>query len=105
MFDLAVNWSAIMPHIILCAVGSLILVGAAGREERVGKWGLWVAILGVLAAMVSAWMLRPGEPAFAGSVAVDGVSRILYLVLCLSALLTLCFTAGYEQRAVGSGKR
>jgi len=98
MFDLAVNWSAIMPHIILCGVGSLILVGAAGREERVGKWGLWVAILGVLAAMVSAWMLRPGEPAFAGSVAVDGVSRILYLVLCLSALLTLCFTAGYGGR-------
>ncbi|HET9234154.1 MAG TPA: NADH-quinone oxidoreductase subunit N [Candidatus Eisenbacteria bacterium] len=96
MMDLGVNWSAVLPHLILCGMGSLILVGAAGRTSV--RWALWAAVIGVVAAMVAAWMMQPGPPAFSGAVAVDGVSRILYVVLALSALLTLFFTAGYGGR-------
>ena len=97
MTDLGVNWSAVLPHLILCGMGSLILVGAAGRQES-ARWPLWAAVIGVVAAMVSAWMIEPGPPAFSGAVAVDGVSRIIYVVLALAALLTLFFTAGYGGR-------
>ena len=96
MTDLGVNWSAVLPHLILCGMGSLILVGAAGRASV--RWALWAAVIGVVAAMVAAWMMQPGAPAFSGAVAVDGVSRILYVVLALAALLTLFFTAGYGGR-------
>jgi NADH-quinone oxidoreductase subunit N len=100
-----VNWLAVLPHLILCGVGSWILIVSAGRQGRVGKWGLWTAVFGVLAAMIAAGMMKPGAPAFSGSVAVDGVSRGLYMVLSVAALLTLLFTAGYGgRREVESGE-
>jgi NADH-quinone oxidoreductase subunit N len=98
MPSLAVNWGAILPHLILCGVASVILILSAGRRGQVGGWGLWLAALGAAGALVAGWMLEPGPPAFAGSVAVDGVSRILYVILSLSALMTLLLTSGYAGR-------
>jgi NADH-quinone oxidoreductase subunit N len=98
MMPLAINWTAILPHVILCAVACLILVVSAGRQGRAGNVILWLCVAGCGLAMVAAWFMETGPPAFSGSVAVDGISRILYVLLAFSALMTLLITAGYSGR-------
>jgi NADH-quinone oxidoreductase subunit N len=89
---------AILPHLILCGVASIVLVVSAGRQGKAGNWLLGFSILGALAAMVAAWTMQTGPPAFAGSVAVDGISRLVYVLLAFSAFMTLLLTAGYSGR-------
>jgi len=98
MFELAANWSAVLPHIILCGTASLVLIISAGRQGKAGSWALWLSAAGALAALVAAWTTPTGPPAFAGSVAVDGMSRVLNVLLSFSAFMTLLFTAGYAGR-------
>ena len=99
MHDLSINWAAILPHVILCAVACLVLVVSAGRQGRAGSLTLWVCIAGCAAALVAAWMMKTGAPAFAGSVAVDGISRIVYVLLAFSALMTPGTPDGGRWRA------
>ncbi len=94
----SVNWMAILPQIILAVVGSVALLISAGRQGKAGGGILAFCALGAVAAMVAGWMLHPGAPAFSGSVAVDGVTRIVYVLLAFSALMTLLITAGYTGR-------
>jgi NADH-quinone oxidoreductase subunit N len=96
--EISVNWMAILPHLILCGVASIVLVVSAGRQGKAGNWLLGFSILGALAAMVAAWTMQTGPPAFAGSVAVDGISRLVYVLLAFSAFMTLLLTAGYSGR-------
>jgi NADH-quinone oxidoreductase subunit N len=98
MTDIGINWIAVLPQLILSGAACIILVVSAGRRGRAGNGMLWLSILAAVAALAAAWMMQPGEPAFAGSVAVDGVSRILYILLAFSALMTLLITAGYTGR-------
>ena len=98
MPDLAINWTAILPLVILAGAGCLVLLISAGRRGRAGTGLLLLSLAGALAALVAAWMGKPGEPAFAGAVAVDGVSRIAYLLLSFSAFMTILLTAGYAGR-------
>jgi NADH-quinone oxidoreductase subunit N len=77
----------------------VILVVTAGRRGRAGNVVLALGLAGTLAAAVAAWMMPvTGEAAFAGSIAVDGMSRLLSLLLAGSAFLTLLITAGYSGR-------
>jgi NADH-quinone oxidoreductase subunit N len=48
--------------------------------------------------MIAAWTMDTGDAAFAGSVAVDGISRMVYVLLAFAALMTLLITAGYAGR-------
>jgi NADH-quinone oxidoreductase subunit N len=98
MSALSINWTAILPHVILCAVACVVLLVSAGRQGRAGAVTLWVCIAGCAAAMVAAWTMDTGAPAFAGSVAVDGISRMVYVLLAFAALMTLLVTAGYSGR-------
>lgn len=93
-----INWMAIMPQIVLCAVGSLVLIVSAGRQGKAGNGSLWFSVAGVVAAMVFAAIKTPGPDAFAGSLAVDGLTQLMYLLLGASALLVLLITAGYSGR-------
>jgi NADH-quinone oxidoreductase subunit N len=43
-------------------------------------------------------MMKPGADAFSGSLAMDGITRIMYLLLAFSALLTLLITSGYSGK-------
>jgi NADH-quinone oxidoreductase subunit N len=94
----SVNWMAILPEVILAGVGSLALLVTAGRRGRAGGGVLAFCALGAVAAMVAAAMMKTGAPAFSGSVAVDGISRIALVLLAFSALMTLLVTAGYAGR-------
>ena len=98
MPPVSVNWMAILPHLILCGVASLVLVISAGNRGRAGSWTLWFCVLGAGLAMAAAWTTKTGPAAFSGSVAVDGISRFVYVLLAFSALMTLLSTAGYAGR-------
>ncbi len=98
MPDLAINWTPILPLLILAGTGCVVLLLSAGRRGRAGNGLLLLSLLGALAAVVAAWMQKPGDPVFAGAVAVDGVSRIAYLLLGFSAFMTLLLTGGYSSR-------
>ena len=94
----SVNWMAILPEVILAVVGSLALLLTAGRRGRAGGGILALCALGAVAAMVAAATMKTGAPAFSGSVAVDGISRITLALLAFSAFMTLLITAGYAGR-------
>jgi NADH-quinone oxidoreductase subunit N len=96
--SLSINWMAILPHLILCGVACAVLIVSAGRQGRAGSLTLGICILGCLAAMIAAWTMKTGDAAFAGSVAVDGISRMIYVLLAFAALMTLLITAGYAGR-------
>jgi len=98
MPELSANWSAILPHLILCATASVVLLISAGRQGRAGGWALYLSAAGALAALIAAWMTPTGPAAFAGSVAVDGMARILNVLLAFSAFMTLLLTSGYAGR-------
>ena len=105
MPDVAINWTAVLPEIILAGTGLLVLFLSAGRRGRGGTGLLVLSALGAAAALVAGWLMKSGDPAFAGSVAVDGISRIAYVLLALSALLTLLIASGYAGRwEVDSGE-
>jgi len=92
------NWPVVLPQIILIAAASLILMISAGNKGRAGSGALWFGVLASAAALVAAWFLSPGSDAFAGALAVDGLTRIFYLILAGSALLALLVTGGYLGR-------
>jgi len=98
MPEVSVNWMAILPQLILAAAGCLVLLASAGRRGQAGTGTLVFSAVACVAALVSALLIEPGTPAFAGSVAVDGISKILYVLLAGAALLTLLFTSGYAGR-------
>ncbi len=98
MPGVSVNWMAILPQVILAAVGSVALLVASGRRGKAGGGTLAFCALGALAALVAAVFMKTGSPAFSGSVAVDGITRIAYVILAFSALMTLLITAGYAGR-------
>lgn len=93
------HWLSITPEIILIAVASIILMVSAGRGGAAGDKTLWFSVLGVVAAIVAAFMMNPnGTQAFSGAIAVDGLTQIFCIILGVSALLTLLITAGYAGR-------
>jgi NADH-quinone oxidoreductase subunit N len=95
---ITVNWGAILPEIILAAAACVILVVTAGRQGKAGGWVLWFSLAGALGALVAAWMTVPGSPAFGGSLAVDGMSRIVNVLLSGTAFLVLLIASGYAGR-------
>ncbi|NNF05251.1 MAG: hypothetical protein HKN21_00690, partial [Candidatus Eisenbacteria bacterium] len=71
------HWLSITPEIILIAVASIILMVSAGRGGAAGDKTLWFSVLGVVAAIVAAFMMNPnGTQAFSGAIAVDGLTQI-----------------------------
>ena len=105
MPGVSINWMAILPQIILAGVGCVALLISAGRRGRAGGGVLGLCALGALTAMVAAATVPSGPPAFAGSVAVDGISKLVGMLLAFSAFLTLLITSGYARRwEVDSGE-
>jgi len=94
----SVNWMAILPEVILAGVGALALLITAGRRGRAGGGILALCALGAVAAIAAGFLMKTGAPAFSGSVAVDGITRIAVVLLAFSALMTLLITAGYASR-------
>lgn len=95
------NYSGLMPEIILCLTGVLVmLLASVLPRDRVGALG-WVAAAGSLAAMIPVfltWGVR--DQAFFGMVFQDTYSqygRLLFL-LVLFAILILCRLYARQQQ-------
>ncbi len=98
MTGVSINWIAILPQIILAAAGCVILLISSGRRGNAGSGLLVLGVLASLAALIAAAMTPSGAPAFAGSLAVDGISKLANMLLAFTALMTLLITAGYAGR-------
>ncbi len=98
MTGVSINWIAILPQIILAAAGCATLLVSSGRRGKAGSGLLALGVVASLAALIAAAMTPSGPPAFAGSVAVDGISKIANMLLAFTALMTLLITAGYAGR-------
>jgi NADH-quinone oxidoreductase subunit N len=94
-----VNMAAIMPSVVLCAFGMLLLLvsvfSTRGRTTH-------IAWLSVFALVVTALVCLTGwnnpQEGFAGSVVLDNFAIFFSMIFIISAILTILISDGYLRR-------
>ncbi|MBI5846329.1 MAG: NADH-quinone oxidoreductase subunit N [Deltaproteobacteria bacterium] len=90
----------IAPHMIVILAGCLVLlIRAYGKKAPIMLSGA-LTLVGLVAALVAAVVLRPesATPAFSGMVVQDSFSLLVILLVLLSAILCVMLSFDYTQR-------
>jgi NADH-quinone oxidoreductase subunit N len=93
-----VNWSSVMPSIILTVVGMIVLCLDLWMKERERKYLAWFSLAGVLgAALLSSLLWGRNESAFNGMLALDAYALFFNLIICLATGMTILMSRNYVE--------
>jgi len=104
---LQVNFTIIMPEIILVAFGLLVLLlgvfsSSEGQKDHLG----YVSLVGVVLALIFSFRLFGGfQSGFSGMVVADNYAVFFKMVFGIICLLTILISIGYtRQQGIGMGE-
>jgi NADH-quinone oxidoreductase subunit N len=93
-----VNWSSVMPSIILAIVGMTVLCLDLWMKEQDRKYLAWFSLVGVLgAALLSSLLWGRNESAFNGMLALDAYALFFNLIICLATGMTILMSRNYVE--------
>lgn len=93
-----VNWSSVMPSIILTLVGMIVLCWDLWMKEQDRKYLAWLSLVGVVgAALVSCSLWGRNESAFNGMLALDAYALFFNLIICLATGMTILMSRNYVE--------
>jgi NADH-quinone oxidoreductase subunit N len=103
-------WWALMPEIVLCVWGMIVLVAGVSGKHKTGERGGdpslsegadlgWLALLGVLvAAVANGWLYGVTEVGDTSMIAVDGFRLFANWILLVAAALSIMISFAYVYR-------
>lgn len=93
-----VNWSAVMPSIILTVVGITVLCWDLWMKEQDRKYLAWLSLVGVAsAAFISYALWERNESAFNGMLALDAYALFFNQIICLATGMTILMSRDYIE--------
>src|SRR5262245_11197425 len=93
-----VNWSSVMPSIILTVVGMAVLCWDLWMKEQDRKYLAWLSLAGVIgAALVSYALWGHNESTFNGMLALDAYALFFNLIICLATGMTILMSRNYVE--------
>ena len=93
-----VNWSAVMPSVILTVVGITVLCWDLWMKEQDRKYLAWLSLVGVAgAAFISYALWERNESAFNGMLALDAYALFFNQIICLATGMTILMSRNYIE--------
>jgi NADH-quinone oxidoreductase subunit N len=101
-----VNWSAVMPSVVLTMVGITVLCWDLWMKEQDRKYLAWLSLVGVAsAAFVSYVLWERNESAFNGMLALDAYALFFNQIICLATGMTILMSRNYiENNEIPAGE-
>ncbi len=89
--SLGINYSAVMPEIILALTGIVLMLVEAFAPGRGKPRAGVISLVGLLVALVATWQLwgAPPQLAFAGMIIVDGVRSLFTVIVLIAVALSV----------------
>lgn len=93
-----VNWSAVMPSLILTVVGMIVLCWDLWIKEQDRKYLAWLSLVGVVGATLMSYALwGRNESAFNGMLALDAYALFFNMIICLATGMTILMSRSYVE--------
>lgn len=101
-----VNWSAVMPSVVLTVVGITVLCWDLWMKEQDRKYLAWLSLVGVAgAAFISYALWERNESAFNGMLALDAYALFFNQIICLATGMTILMSRNYiENNEIPAGE-
>jgi len=94
-----VNWQAIMPSLVLCCFGMVLLLVSVFSERGKTTHVAWLSVVALIVTgfvSLSAW--NNPQAGFAGSVVLDNFATFFSLICIIAAGLTILMSDAYLKR-------
>ena len=93
-----VNWSAVMPSLILTVVGMTVLCWDLWIKEQDRKYLVWLSLAGVVGATFISYALwGRNESAFNDMLALDAYALFFNMIICLATGMTILMSKNYVE--------
>jgi NADH-quinone oxidoreductase subunit N len=94
---MAMDWAAILPHLILAGGGTIIFLVGAFWRRRPGELLFALALLSAVAAGAAAILISPGAPSFQAVVDLGTFARYFTFLFAAITSLTLLLVRQYAR--------